>query len=130
MELRKGTEMLSWNDLTPLEQAQSEHWDFYKEAFGFRPRHLDTSMWTLEDFDREFALLATVCEQNRIEREAAEARAVLRFEARITDLIQSGAKDRETAMRWIHEAEGTDGDDEYLSFTLGLPYQYFRYSIK
>jgi hypothetical protein len=125
MELRKGTEMLSWNEMSELEQAQCTHWDFYKEAFGFRPRHLDTSTWTLEDFDREFALLAKVCEQNRIEREAAEAQAAVRFEARITDLIQSGAKDRETAMRWIHEAEGTNGDDEYLCFTLGLPYRYF-----
>ena len=116
--------MKAWNELSALEQAQSTHWDFYKEAYGFRPRHLDTSEWTLEDFDREFALLATVCEQNRIEREAAEAQAIVRFEARITDLIQSGAKDRETAMRWIHEAEGTDGDDSYLCFQLGLPYRY------
>lgn len=118
--------MLSWNDLTPLEQAQSTHWDFYKEAYGFRPRHLDTSEWTLEDFDREFAVLARVCEQNRIEREAAEAKAVVRFEGRVAELIQTGARDRVTALRWIHEAEGTDGDDSYLAYTLGLPYQYFR----
>jgi len=118
--------MLSWNELSALEQAQSTHWDFYKEAYGFRPRHLDTSTWTLEDFDREFALLATVCEQNRIAREAAEAQAVVRFESRVTDLIQSGAKDRVTALRWIHDAEGTDGDDSYLAYTVGLPYQYFR----
>jgi hypothetical protein len=37
----------------------------------------------------------------------------------------SGAKDREMAMRWIHEAEGSNGDDEYLCFLLGLPYRYF-----
>jgi hypothetical protein len=40
--------------------------------------------------------------------------------------MYSGAKDRATAMRWIHEAEDTQGDDDYLAYTLGLPYQYFR----
>jgi hypothetical protein len=48
------------------------------------------------------------------------------FEKRVNDLIFSGARDRETALRWIHEAEGTMGDDEYLCYTLGLPYMYFR----
>jgi hypothetical protein len=29
-------------------------------------------------------------------------------------------------MRWIHEAEGSNGDDEYLCYLVGLPYGYFR----
>jgi hypothetical protein len=44
---------------------------------------------------------------------------------RMLSLLQSGAKTREMAMRWIHEAEGSNGDDEYLCFLLGLPYRYF-----
>ena len=118
--------MTGWNDLSPLEQAQATHWDFYKSAYGFRPRGLDTSTWTLEDFDKEFAVLARVCEENRIAEEAAEAAATVRFEDRVADLIASGAQDRDTAIRWIHEAEGSDGDDEYLCFLVGLPYGYFR----
>jgi hypothetical protein len=46
------------------------------------------------------------------------------FEMRMLDLLRSGAKDREMALRWIHEAEDTGGDDEYLCYTLGLPYRY------
>jgi hypothetical protein len=30
------------------------------------------------------------------------------------------------AMRWIHEAEQTRGDNDYLAYTLGLPYRYFK----
>jgi hypothetical protein len=41
-------------------------------------------------------------------------------------VVQSGARDRQAAIAWIHEAEGTNGDDDYLAWTLGLPYQYFR----
>jgi hypothetical protein len=44
---------------------------------------------------------------------------------RMLDLLRSGAKDRAMAMRWVHEAEETGGDDEYLCYTLGLPYRYF-----
>jgi hypothetical protein len=29
-------------------------------------------------------------------------------------------------MRWIHESEQTRGDNDYLAYTLGLPYRYFK----
>jgi hypothetical protein len=40
-------------------------------------------------------------------------------------LLMSGAKDYQMALRWVHEAEGSDGDDDYLCFLIGLPYGYF-----
>jgi hypothetical protein len=121
-----SNEFKSWEEMSALEQAQCTYSDYHKDAYGFRPRGIDTSTWTLEDFDREFAVFARVCEQNRIEREAAEADAMVKFEARVADLIASGAGNRETAIRWIHEAEDTNGDDEYLCYCVGLPYGYFR----
>jgi hypothetical protein len=121
-----SNEFKSWEEMSALEQAQCTYSDYHKDAYGFRPRGIDTSTWTLEDFDREFAVFARVCEQNRIEREAAEAEAMVKFEARVADLIGSGAGNRETAIRWIHEAEDTNGDDEYLCYCVGLPYGYFR----
>jgi len=30
------------------------------------------------------------------------------------------------ALRWIHEAEGSNGDDEFLCYLMGLPYRYFK----
>ncbi len=44
----------------------------------------------------------------------------------VAELLSTGAKDQAMAMRWIHEAEETNGDNDYLAWTLGLPYQYFR----
>jgi hypothetical protein len=40
--------------------------------------------------------------------------------------MMSGAKTRDQALRWIHEAEGSNGDDEFLCYLTGLPYGYFR----
>lgn len=120
------TEFKSWEEMSELEQAQCTYWDMYKDAYGVRPRGVDTSSWTVETFLKEFAYLGLVIEREEKARIAAEQNAVFSFEKRISDLMFSGAKDRATAMRWIHEAEDTNGDDEYLAYTLGLPYQYFR----
>ena len=120
------TEFKSWDELSELEQAQETYWDMYKDAYGVRPRGIDTSTWTMETFLKEFAYLGLVIEREEANRKVAEANAIFSFEKRVDDLIYSGAKDRATAMRWIHEAEDTNGDDEYLCYTLGLPYMYFR----
>jgi len=120
------TEFKSWDELTVLEQAQSTYWDMHKDAYGVRPRCIDTSAWTIEDFEAEFVILGQAIEAEDKARKEAEKTAMFSFEKRVDDLIYSGAGDRATAIRWIHEAEDTQGDDEYLCYTLGLPYQYFR----
>lgn len=116
----------SWEELSLLEQYACQYWDMYKDAHGIRPRGIDTSTWTEEEFRKEFEYLANIIEANYVAEQAAQAEATVRFEQRVADLIVSGARDRETALRWIHDAEGSDGDDEYLCFLVGLPYGYFR----
>ena len=120
------TEFKSWDELTQLEQAQATFWDMYKDAYGFRPRGIDTSTWTLEQFDAEFEGLSVAIDAAEQERKTAEAQATEAFERRVAEMLTLGAKDMEMAMRWIHEAEETNGDNDYLAWTLGLPYQYFR----
>lgn len=119
------SELSSWSELSSLEQAACTYSDFFKEAYGFRPR-LDTSSWTLEDFDMAFEELSEVCKENAAQRDIAEAQAIKVLEARIVSLMQSGAKDRAMAIRWIGEAEECDGDMEYLCFLVGIPYGYFK----
>jgi hypothetical protein len=118
--------MTTWESMSDLEQAQCTFWDMYKDAHNFRPRHIDTSAWTLADFDREFAELGKVMTANDAAEKIAQAQAVELFERRVAELLNTGARDLEMAMRWIHEAEDTNGDNDYLAWSLGLPYQYFR----
>lgn len=118
------SEFKSWEEMTALEQAQCTYSDFHKDAYGFRPRN-DVSNWTLEDFDREFAIFARVCEENRIQEEAAEAEAIVRFEDRVTNLMHTGTN-RARVIAWLMDAEGANGDFEYFCFTQGLPYGYFK----
>ena len=115
----------TWEQMTTLEQYACQFWDMYKDAWGSRPRGIDTSSWTLEQFEAEFVQLGKVIEANYKLQLESEAKAIERFEAQVQSFIESGAKDRATAIRWFHEAEGSNGDDEYLCFLLGLPYRYF-----
>ena len=118
-------EFKSWEEMSVVEQMACQYWDMYKDAYGVRPRGINTDSWTEADFEAEFVSLSKVIEQENKDREAAEEVAMHEFEMRMQDLFRSGATDREMAMRWIHEAEETNGDDEYLCYTLGLPYRYF-----
>jgi hypothetical protein len=116
----------SWEEYTPLEQAACTWYDMYKDAHGFRPRSTDTSTWTLEQFQSEMEHLQTVIHASERQRELDEAFNIKRFEARIASIIELGARDRAMALRWIHEAEGSDGDDEYLCYCVGVPYGYIK----
>jgi len=115
----------SWEQMTALEQARETYWDMYKDAYGVRPRGVDTSGWTLEYFEAEFTVLSEAIEQEEIARKASEAEAIVRFEDRVANLMHTGTC-RERVIAWLMDAEHANGDLEYFAFTQGLPYGYFR----
>jgi len=119
----------SWEEYTPLEQAAMTYWDMYKDAYNFRPRGVDTSTWTLADFRKEFETLQFIINRNEAQRLVNEDAAIQDFEERIGKIIALGAQDRAMAIRWIHEAEGSDGDDEYLCYCVGVPYGYIKSGV-
>ena len=116
----------SWDELSRKEQLECIVWDLYKDVHGFRPRHLNLSAFTEAELDAEIAQLQVELEMAEKARRRDEANAVVRFSKRVQDVIKSGARDYATALRWIHEADGSDGDDEYLCYLNGLPYGFFR----
>jgi hypothetical protein len=115
----------SWEEMTTLEQMQCQYWDMYKDAFGVRPRGIDTSGWTEAYFEQEFALLADTIQQNEEAAKESERAYIAKFEARVNDLVSMGAKNRETALCWIMDGSDAGGDFEYLAYLEGLPYNYF-----
>jgi hypothetical protein len=124
-----SNEFKSWEQMSTLEQYACQYWDMYKDAYGVRPRGVDTTGWTEAYFEAEFEQLGKEIDANYKEQLAREEVASHDFEMRVLNLLQTGAQDREMALRWIHEAEGSDGDDEYLCYLLGLPYRYFMKEV-
>jgi len=119
------SEFKSWEEMSVLEQMQCQYWDMYKDAYGVRPRGIDTTEWTEEYFMAEFETLGKVIEQEEIARKEHEARAIVEFEDRVLNLMHTGTN-RERVIAWLMDAEGANGDHEYFCFTQGLPYGYFR----
>ena len=120
-----SNEFKSWEEMSVLEQMQCQFWDMYKDAYGVRPRGVDTSAWTEEVFMAEFELLGKVIEQEEIARKASEAEAIVQFEDRVLNLMHTGTN-RARVIAWLMDAEGANGDYEYFCFTQGLPYGYFK----
>jgi len=121
-----SNEFKSWEEMSELEQAQCTYWDMYKDAYGVRPRWIDTTKWTVEDFEAEFVSLATAIEQAETQRKAEQAESIAKFEQHVMNTICMGARNRETALNWIMDASNANGDWEYLCYDLGLPYGYFK----
>jgi len=120
-------EFKSWEEMSVLEQMACQYWDMYKDAYGVRPRGIDTSTWTEAQFEAEFVQLGKTIEANYKEQLASEAKAIERFEAQVTSFIQSGAKDRATAIRWMMQSMELGENDLYyggslVCYKLGLPY--------
>lgn len=117
--------MLSWNEMTPIEQAGCTWYDAYKDAYGFRPRHIDTTEWLLSDFHKEILVLERVIAENEVARRASEAKSADDVEHTILNLLMAGAKDREMCIKWLLEAHDAGEDRDYLCFILGVAYGYF-----
>ena len=115
----------SWDHMTDLQQASCMFWDMYKDAHGFRPRGVDTSAWSLEDFAREFERLGAEIERQETERRQREQQALVQFEHRLLQLIQLGAADRAEAIRWCLDADDAR-DLEDLAWINELPWNYFH----
>ena len=110
--------------MTRTEELQAIHWEMYKDAHGWRPRHVDTTNWTENDYALEFMWLEAIIHQKELDRAFSEGKAIERFEARIANLMATGAQDRATAIRWIMDAEGAAGDPDFAEYLLGVPYGY------
>ena len=116
----------TWEELSRKEQLECIFWDAYKDAHGVRPRHINVQAMTEAELEEHLQALSNLISEQEAAERREQQRAADRFEQRVTDLLHIGAWNRETAIRWIHEAEGSDGDDEYLCFLLGLRHGYFK----
>ena len=118
----------SYGVTTPAELdryfLETDAYEMHKEAFGVKGRHYDFKNMTDQELKDEFESLAKIAKEEQ-EREAKqEAENYKNFEKRIFDTAQMGAGDRETAIKWILEAEGLEDEKDagYICYCLGLGY--------
>lgn len=119
------TTFKTWEEMSDLEQSRQIWWEAFKDAHGFRPRDIDISEWSLEKLNEAIEQLGKIIRLQEDARDAQQAVAVVVFELRIKNLIDTSGKDRAAAIALIHEEEGSNGDGDYLCYLVGIPYGYF-----
>ncbi len=103
--------------------------DLHKDAYGFRPSGYWWTMWEEASDLRRQEIWDDLIDALRMEQEyeaERHARAIDRFEHLVAKTIEHGARDRETALRWIMDASICNGDWEFLCHEHGLPYGFFN----
>lgn len=107
--------------------------DLHKDAYGFRPSESFWMDWDRYNPAEKQARWDMMCQQLEWEMEweaKRQAAAIVSFEERITGLIELGAGDRPTAIRWLMQAcniagvYGSAYANEELEFEMGLPFGY------
>lgn len=108
------------------EELQRVIWDVAKDATGVRPRWIDFENSTIEELEDTLKLYSKMAEEEADREHQMEKEAIAEYEARVEQLIECGAGDRETAVRWMIEAESERylQDVEELMYHWGMPYTF------
>jgi hypothetical protein len=112
-------EFKSWEDLSELEQLESIYCEMHKDVYGVKARWYKAA--SVEQARKDLDSLQAALEVEMEREKAAQQEAIAAFEQ-----MAKSYGGIETAKRWQHQAYGTDGDDEFLCYHLGLPYGYFK----
>lgn len=113
-----------WEQMSRRDQLAATHYDYYKDVHGIRPRWMNYDAMTEAELEAELNSLSEQAKVVFAEEQLREEAAMHDFEITVQNLISCGAKNREMAIRWLHEAHNSDGENDYLCFLLGLPYTY------
>lgn len=109
-------------EYTHIEELEMIYSEMYKGVHGFKHRSIKFS--SVEEGQAALAELGIALEVQMKNQEEAEKSAIVKFEALILNLINCGAKTRETAIFWLTDEE-VESNMEYLAYKHGLPYGYF-----
>ena len=106
-------------------------WDLYKEVTGIRPRWMNMDDMSIAELEGEHDRLLDELIDVQKEEKASQDEMVKEFETLIGTTIEIGAGDRETALRWIRDAddEQMKYDDAYFEYCNGLPYGYLASAL-
>lgn len=117
-------------ELTNLESLQNIFSDIHKDVYGYRPRSCSEAQWSSEEWlESEIKYLDIQLKEQMLSEREEELIRIKEFEVVLTNLINSGAGNRKTAVRWFLDAnteEMGNGGTDYLCYLNGLPYGYFE----
>ena len=117
-------------DRTKLQELMDDYCDLHKSVHGVKARWIYNTDYT--EAEMEFLLESLQKEGERVWAEEAkqEANADAAFVAAINKMVELGAGDHKTALKWLHDAHDTGGDNRYLGFDFGCSYLFVENFFK
>lgn len=109
--------------MTELQELEELYCEMHKDVYGVKARWYRAE--SVEQARKDLDALQEALRQEMAREAKAQDAAAAEVEQVIANMIEFGAADRETAIRWLHDSNDTGGDDAYLEFHLGLKYGYF-----
>lgn len=107
---------------TKIEELKDMYCDWHKDVHGVKARWV----YGMDLTEAELKGMLDRLEQEylfvREEEAKREATNEVTARAQIQALINHGAQDVAMAIRWMHDAEDTQGDNRFLDYTLGTRY--------
>lgn len=99
--------------------------DYYKDAFGFRPRHYK-EWWTKEELEAEYEYLFRTIKSEMEAEAKAEKQALKVFKDLIKKTISYGAGNRLNALKWLVDGEDLEWNEidlQYFFWSHGLSFK-------
>lgn len=115
---------------TELQQLMDEYCDLHKDVYGVKARWIYEREVTVEEMKRMLGFLERQYAIEVEQEKQRTARAEEAARAQIRILMQYGAQDVAMAIRWLHEAQDTLGDNRFLDFDMGCEYGFFDGLLK
>lgn len=115
---------------TRIEELKDMYCDWHKDVHGVKARWVYGMDLTEAELKGMLDRLEEECTFIREEEAKREAANEVAARAQIQALINHGARDVAMAIRWMHEAEHTDGDNRFLDYTLGTRYGFVEEVLK
>lgn len=109
-------------DRTELEELMDDYCDFHKDVYGVKARWIYGQQVTVAEMKEMLARLEREYKAQVEEEKQRTAQAEEAAREQIRILMQHGAKDVAMAIRWLHDAQDTGGDNRFLDFELGVEY--------
>lgn len=112
-------------------REQLEDFIYYrhKDAYGVKGRHYDFESMSYEELEAEACRIDDAAhEQYKWERRC-DAESLIEFRANIRKIIEMCNCNRDTAIRYLLDAEGFQGecDPSYVCYCMRLPYSMAKY---
>ena len=99
--------------------------DLHKEARGFRPSE---GFWqwvktaTPDELQEKWDSLSHAADREYTLMQEMQAEALVRLREELAETTANNRVDMVTAVRWMHDAYSTNGDNEFLDYRCGVAY--------